>query len=69
MAPTLEWPYPEVLRFHLDWFMETVRVDPDHVHVYMLIPSKYAALKEVKMLKSVTSKQVKEKFQHIIVKL
>jgi putative transposase len=32
----------EVREFHPDCFIEKVGVDRDHVHLYMVIPPKYA---------------------------
>ncbi len=59
----------EVREFHPDWFMEEVGVDVDHVHLYMVIPPKYAVSKVVEVLKSVTSRRLKEKFPHYLAKV
>jgi len=59
----------EVREFHPDWFIEEVGVDVDHVHLYMVIPPKYAVSIVVETLKSVTSRRSKEKFPHFLAKV
>ena len=58
-----------VREFHPDWFIEEVGVDRDHVHLYMVVPPKYAVSKVVETLKSVTSRRMKEKFPHYLSKV
>ena len=58
-----------VWEFHPDWFLEEIGVDRDHVHLHMVIPPKYAVSKVVETLKSVTSRQLKEKFPHVLRKV
>lgn len=58
-----------VREFHPDWFLEEIGVDRDHVHLHMVIPPKYAVSRVVEALKSVTSRQLKEKFPHMIRKV
>ena len=58
-----------VREFHPDWFLEEIGVDRDHVHLHMVIPPKYAVSKVVETLKSVTSRQLKEKFPHVLRKV
>ena len=58
-----------VREFHPDWFIEEVGVDRDHVHLYRVIPPKYAVSKVVEILKSVTSRRLKEKFPHDLAKV
>ena len=58
-----------VREFHPDWFLEEIGVDRDHVHLHMVIPPKYAGSRVVETLKSVTSRQLKEKFPHMIRKV
>jgi len=55
-----------VREFHPDWFLEEIGVDRDHVHLHMVIPPKYAVSRVVETLKSVTSRQLKEKFPHMV---
>ena len=58
-----------VREFHPDWFLEEIGVDRDHVHLHMVIPPKYAVSRVVETLKSVTSRQLKEKFPHMVRKV
>ncbi len=55
-----------VREFHPDWFLEEIGVERDHVHLHMVIPPKYAVSRVVETLKSVTSRQLKEKFPHVL---
>jgi putative transposase len=55
-----------VREFHPDWFLEEIGVERDHVHLHMVIPQKYAVSRVVETLKSVTSRQLKEKFSHVL---
>ena len=59
----------EVREFFPDWFIEEIGTDKDHVHVYMVIPPKYAVSKVVEVLKSISSKRMKEKFPHFLKKV
>ena len=59
----------EVRKFHPDWYLEEVGTDKDHVHLYMIIPPKYAVSKVVETMKSVTSRQLKEQFSHFLSKV
>ncbi|MBX3321294.1 MAG: IS200/IS605 family transposase [Nitrospira sp.] len=58
-----------VREFHPDWFLEEIAVDRNHVHLHMVIPPKYAVSRVVEALKSVTSRQLKEKFPHMVRKV
>ena len=73
LVPGVAEYFKKVLRavreFHPDWFIEEVGVDRDHVHLYMVIPPKYAVSKVVEILKSVTSRRLKEKFPHYLAKV
>ncbi|MGE0471069.1 MAG: IS200/IS605 family transposase [Nitrospira sp.] len=55
--------------FHPDWFLEEIGVELGHVHLHMVIPPKYAVSRVVETSKSVTSRQLKEKFQHVLRKV
>jgi putative transposase len=57
-----------VWEFHPDWFLEEIGVERDHVHRHMVISPKYAVSRVVETLKSVTSRQLKEKFPHVLSK-
>ena len=59
----------EVREFFPDWFIEEIGTDEDHVHLYMVIPPKYAVSKVVEVLKSISSKRMKEKFPHFLKKV
>ena len=59
----------EVREFFPDWFIEEIGTDEDHVHLYMVIPPKYAVSKVVEVMKSISSKRMKEKFPHFLKKV
>ncbi len=52
--------------FHPDWFLEEIGVERDHIHLHMVIPPKYAVSRVVETLKRVISRQLQEKFPHIL---
>jgi len=56
----------EVREFHPDSYIEEIGVDRNHVH--MIIPPKYSVSEVVATLKSRTSRQLKEKFPHVLKK-
>jgi len=58
-----------VWEFHPDWFLEEIGVDRDHVHLHMVIPPNYAGSRVVETLKRATSRQLKEKFPHMVRKV
>ena len=59
----------EVREFFPDWFIEEIGTVEDHVHLYMVIPPKYAVSKVVEVMKSISSKRMKEKFPHFLKKV
>ena len=59
----------EVRKFHPDWYIEEVGTDLDHVHLYMIIPPRYAVSTVVAALKANTSKMIREKFSHFLSKV
>jgi putative transposase len=59
----------EVRKFYPDWYFEEIGLEQDHVHLHMIIPPKYAISKVVETLKSVTSRRLKEKFEHFLKKV
>ncbi|CUS34824.1 transposase [Candidatus Nitrospira nitrosa] len=66
IADYLKKVFRAVREFHPDWFVEEIGVERDHVHLHMVIPPKYAVLRVVETLKSVTSRQLEEKFPHVL---
>ncbi len=58
-----------VREFHPDWFLEEIGVERDHVHLHMVTSPKYALSRVVENLTSVTSRQLKEKFPHVLSKV
>ena len=59
----------EVREYYPDWFIEEVGTDEDHIHLHMIVPPKYAVSKVVEVIKSVTSRRMKEKFPHFLEKV
>lgn len=58
----LEVKLHEVRKYHPDWEYIENGIAVDHVHLHMIIPPKYAVSKVVEIIKSNTSKALKEKF-------
>jgi len=52
----------EIRRYDPDWEYLEIGIDIDHIHLYMLIPHKYAVSKAVEAIKSNTSRAPKQKF-------
>ena len=52
----------EIRKDYPEWEYLEIGIDLDHIHLYMLIPPKYAASKVVETIKSNTSKALKTKF-------
>ena len=69
IAESLRILLQEVRKFHPDWFIEEIGIEVDHVHLHMIIPPKDAVATVVATLKSVTSRQLKEKFPHFLGKV
>jgi len=59
----------EVREFYPDWYIEGIGIEPDHVHLHMIIPPKYSVSKVVETMKSVTSMRLKKKFPHFLKKV
>ena len=59
----------EVREYYPDWFIEEVGTDEDHIHLHMIVPPKYAVSKVVEVIKSVTSRRMKEKLPHFLEKV
>ena len=52
----------EIRKYYPEWEYLEIGIDLDHVHLYMVIPPKYALGKVVETIKSNTSKALKIKF-------
>jgi putative transposase len=52
----------EIRKYYPEWEYLEIGIDLDHVHLYMIIPPKYAVSKVVETIKSNTSKALKIKF-------
>jgi putative transposase len=55
----------ETLKYYPDWDYIEIGIDKDHIHIYMIIPPKYAVAKVVQVIKQNTSKSLREKFNFI----
>lgn len=55
----------EIIKHYPDWEYLEIGIDIDHVHLYMLIPPKYAVSKVVEVIKSNTSRALKHKFNFL----
>ncbi len=55
----------EIRRYYPDWEYLEIGIDVDHVHLYILIPPKYAVIKAVEAIKSNTSRALKQKFNFL----
>ncbi|MCP9468995.1 MAG: IS200/IS605 family transposase [Nitrospira sp.] len=68
LVPAIAEYLKKVLRtvreFHLDWFLEEIGGERDHVHLPMGIPPKSAVSRVVGTLKRVISRQLKEQCPH-----
>jgi len=69
VAAALRTSLQAVRKFHPDWFIEEIGIEVDHVHVHMIISPKYAVARVVEVLKSVTSRRLKERFSHFLHKV
>ena len=52
----------EVRKWYPDWEFTAIGMEVDHVHLHMVIPPKYAVSRVVDVLKTNTSRALKEKF-------
>ena len=52
----------EIRKYYPDWEYMEIGIKKDHVHLYMVIPPKYAVSKVVETIKSNTSKALRIKF-------
>ena len=58
----LQTSLQEVRKFHPDWFLEAIGIALDYVPLHVVIPQKYAVTRVVNILKSVSSKCLKQCF-------
>jgi putative transposase len=58
----LRTKFEEVRKYHPDWEYVSIGIDVDRVHLHMVIPPKYAVSNAVEIIKSNTSRALKEKF-------
>jgi len=61
----LQTKLEEVRKYHPDWEYISIGIDLEHVHLHMIIPPKYAVSKVVDIIKSNTSRALKEKFRFL----
>jgi putative transposase len=61
----LEIKLQEITKYYPDWEYLEIGIDVDHVHLYMLIPPKYTVSKVVEVIKSNTSRALKQKFNFL----
>ena len=59
----------EVRKFYPDWYIEEIGIDKDHIHLHMVIPTKYSVSKVVDIMKANTSRALREKFSHFLKKV
>ena len=52
----------EIRKYYPEWEYLEIGVDLDHIHLYIIIPPKYAVSKVVETIKLNTSKALKIKF-------
>ena len=55
----------EIRKYHPDVIIQEIGIDKDHIHIYIVIPPKYAISKIVQKMKSSTSRGLKEKFDFL----
>jgi len=58
----LEIKLQEITKYYPDWEYLEIGIKPDHIHLYMVIPPKYAVSKTVETIKKNTSKSLSRKF-------
>ena len=54
--------FQEVRKYYPEWEYLEIGIKNDHIHLYMIIPPKYAVSKVVETIKTNTSKALKIKF-------
>ena len=58
----LEVKLQEIRKYYPDWEYIGIGIKQDHVHLYMVIPPKYAVSKAVEVIKKNTSRSLSRKF-------
>jgi len=61
----LEIKLQEITKYYPDWEYLEIGIKPDHVHLYMVIPPKYAMSKTVESIKKNTSRALSRKFSFL----
>ncbi len=54
--------FQEILKYYPDWEYIEIAIKEDHVHLFMVIPPKYAVSMVVETIKKNTSRTLKKKF-------
>ena len=61
----LEIKLQEIRKYYPEWEYIEIGINSDHVHLYMIIPPKYAVSKVVETIKKNTSRSLREKFRFL----
>ncbi|HBY58135.1 MAG TPA: IS200/IS605 family transposase [Candidatus Atribacteria bacterium] len=61
----LEIKLPEIRKYYPDWEYLEIGIKPDHVHLHMVIPPKYAVSMVVETIKKNTSRSLSRKFNFL----
>ena len=62
MRGYLRIKFQEILKYYPDWEYIEIAIKEDHVHLFMVIPPKYAVSMVVETIKKNTSRSLKKKF-------
>ncbi len=61
----LEIKLQEIRKYYPEWEYIEIGINSDHVHLYMIIPPKYAVSKAVETIKKNTSRLLRKKFRFL----
>jgi len=61
----LEIKLQEIRKYYPDWEYIEIGIKPDHVHLYMVIPPKYAVSMAAETIKKNTSRALSRKFNFL----
>jgi len=61
----LEIKLQEIRKYYPDWEYLEIGIKPDHVHLYMIIPPKYALSMVAETIKKNTSRSLSRKFNFL----
>ena len=61
----LEIKLQEIRKYYPDWEYIEIGIKPDHVHLYMVIPPKYAVSMVAETIKKNTSRSLSRKFNFL----